>query len=70
MNVLISTEDLMKATGYKTAGHIESWLQKNHIPYFCGKEGNIITTIDKINDALDGEKKQMKSIEFGHGSET
>ena len=67
MNNLISTEDLMKVTGYKSTGHIESWLQKNHIPYIRGKEGNIITTTDKINDALDGEKKQMKSIEFGHG---
>ncbi len=67
MSSLVSTEDLMKVTGYKTAGHIATWLQKNHIPYIRGKEGNIITTIDKINDALDGEKKQMKPIEFGHG---
>ena len=65
---LVSTEDLMKVTGYKSAGHIESWLQKNHIPYIRGKEGNILTTIDKINDALDGEKNRMKSIEFGNGS--
>ena len=70
MKNLVSTEDLMKVTGYKTAGHIESWLQNNHIPYFRGKERNIITTIDKINDALDGAKKRMKTIEFGHGPKT
>ena len=65
---LVSTEDLMKVTGYKTAAHIEFWLQKNRIPYFRGKERKIIPTIDKINDALDGEKNRMKSIEFGNGS--
>ena len=70
MSSLVSTEDLMKVTGYKTAGHIESWLQNNHIPYFRGKERNIITTIDKINEALDGEKKRLKSIEFGYGTKT
>ncbi len=70
MKTLISTEDLMKVTGYKTAGHIATWLQKNHIPYFQGKQGNIITTIDKINDALEGEKKRLDSIEFGYGTKT
>ncbi len=64
MKSLVSTEDLMKVTGYKKAGHVESWLQQNHIPYFCGKQGNIITTIDKINDALDGEQSDVVTNAF------
>ena len=67
MSSLVSIKDLMKVTGYKSAGHIESWLQKNHIPYFQGKKGRIFTTTTKLNESLDGEKKQMKPIEFGHG---
>ncbi len=70
MGSLISIEELMEATGYKKAGHVESWLQQNNIPYFHGKQGNIITTIDKINDALDGELKRLDSIEFGNGTKT
>ena len=70
MKNLVSTEDLMKVTGYKKAGHVESWLQQNHIAYFRGKQGNIITTIDKINDALDGVKKRSELIEFGDGTKT
>ncbi len=70
MKALVSTEDLMKATGYKKAGHVESWLQQHHILYFHGKRGNIITTIDKINDALDGVKNRSELIEFGDGTKT
>ncbi len=65
MNHLVSTEDLMKVTGYKKAGHVESWLQNNHILYFRGKDGYIFTTIQKLNEALDGEKKRSELIEFG-----
>lgn len=65
MGNLISTEDLIKVTGYKTAGRVESWLQDNNIPYFRGKRGNIFTTIQKLNDALNGEKKRPEIIEFG-----
>ena len=70
MSGLISTRDLLQATGYKSVGHVESWLQKNHIPYIRGKKGNILTTVDKINDALDGEAKRSDSIEFGHGKKS
>ena len=55
----------MEVTGYKTAARVESWLQDNHVPYFIGKKGKVFTTIDKINDALDGVKKHTESIEFG-----
>ena len=55
----------MEVTGYKTAGRVESWLQDNHVPYFIGKKGKVFTTIDKINDALDGVKQHSESIEFG-----
>jgi len=70
MNRLVSKEDLLKVTGYKKVGHVESWLQQNHIPYFRGKQGNIITTIDKINQALDGVKKRSELIEFGDGTKS
>ncbi len=70
MGNFVSITDLIKATGYKSAGPVESWLQQNHIPYFRGKQGNIITTIDKINQGLDGVKKQSELIEFGDGTKT
>ena len=70
MKTLISTEDLMNATGYLSAGRVESWLQKNHIPYFQGKKGCIFTTMAKLDEALDGVKKPLNSIEFGHGPKT
>ena len=55
----------MRVTGYKTAGHIELWLQDNHVPYFQGKKGSVFTTVEKLNCALDGIREQANKIEFG-----
>lgn len=57
MKHLVSQEQLLEWTGYTRPGDVENFLRKHHVTWFPGKRGQICTTMDAINKALELEGK-------------
>jgi hypothetical protein len=63
MKMLITTEQLRKWCGYERKRDIEKWLRDNGIAWRRGKNGEICTTLDAINESLQGSTKD-KEVTF------
>lgn len=56
---VLSTADLLAATGYTSAGALRRSLDAQGVPYFLGKDGAPWTTLELLNAAkLDRERLQ------------
>jgi hypothetical protein len=59
--VLLNTEQLKAWCGYERKADIERWLRENRIPWRRGKNGELCTTLEAINDSLkEGQSKEVR----------
>jgi hypothetical protein len=56
--MIISEDELLKITGYKTRGRLALCLRHQSIPYFIGKQGQIWTTEVALDAVLRGDIDQ------------
>lgn len=52
MSTIISTKELLTATGFTRVSDLEKCLRSQNVPFLFGKKGSIFTTIDAFNNAL------------------
>ena len=57
MNSLVSEKILMQTFGTSRRSDLRRYLDQQHIPYYLGKGGCIVTTIEAINYPLIGHSK-------------
>lgn len=57
MNSLLSEKILMQTFGTSRRSDLRRYLDRQHIPYYLGKGGCIVTTIQAINYPLIGHDK-------------
>ena len=58
MNNIISTKELLRATGFNRISDLEKCLRTQNVPFLFGKRGTIFTTIDAFNSVLGVEAHQ------------
>lgn len=63
-NGIVTEPELMEATGYDARGRLISHLERCGIPFFAGNGGQIWTTLDAINAALNPEAERPQKVEF------
>jgi hypothetical protein len=56
--MLLNTEQLSKWCGYTRKADIERWLRENGIACRRGKNGELCTTLEAINAAMQEGKRQ------------
>lgn len=62
MNNIVSTKELLIATGFTRVSDLERCLRTQNIPFFFGKKGSIFTTLDAFNSVLGvGSYKQQET---------
>jgi len=52
--MLISQKELLEKFGYRRPGDLRKCLDEQKIPYYTGKSGQIVTTIQALNAHLIG----------------
>ena len=60
MDALISQPDLMEWSGIKQKTALVKWMIKNRIPFYYGRNGEVVTTYTAINQPLIGNEPQLK----------
>lgn len=52
-DTLITATELKARLNFKQTSAVQRWLLENKIPFFAGKDGELVTTLWAINQALD-----------------
>ncbi len=60
MDALISQPVLMEWSGIKQKTALVKWMIKNRIPFYYGRNGEVVTTYAAINQPLIGNEPQLK----------
>lgn len=61
MDALITQPALMEWAGIKQKTALVKWMMKNRIPFFFGRNGEVVTTYAAINQPLIGNEQQSKN---------
>lgn len=61
--MLLKTEHLREWCGYSRKADIERWLRENGIAWRRGKDGEICTTLEAVNQSLQSKDK-MREAQF------
>ncbi|WP_422461770.1 MULTISPECIES: hypothetical protein [unclassified Endozoicomonas] len=59
MDALISQPDLMEWPGIKQKTALIKWMIQNRIPFYYGRNGEVVTTYAAINQPLIGTEPQQ-----------
>lgn len=61
MDALITQPALMEWVGIKQKTVLVKWMIKNRIPFYYGRNGEVVTTYAAINQPLIGNEQQPKN---------
>jgi len=61
--MLLNSEDLSRWCGYTRKADIERWLRENGISWRRGKNGEVCTTLQAVNESLQQSGKP-KEVSF------